>query len=86
MALQTVVLKVSTKKTEDGSKAEAEFETQLPDTLADAVKLEGSEQEVLRHYIASKVIELQGEERSKLEAKSGGKERKKASYLEKLGF
>lgn len=83
---KSVDLKVSTKKTEDGQSKESTFKAALPLDLESAVALEGSAKEVLRYYIASKVIELQGEERAKLERKAPGEGRKKAAYLEELGF
>lgn len=78
-----VPLGVSTRK---GDGAKTEFTTPLPKDLASAILHEGSEKEVLRYYIKAKVVELQAEQRNKLQPEGEKKERKKAAYLEELGF
>lgn len=82
--LADVTLTASTGSGDD--KKEEEFPAQLPRTLADAVALEG-EKDVFKRYINAYVINLQGQKRAELQAKGeGGKERKRAKYLEELGL
>lgn len=67
-------------------KREEDFDAELPRTLADAIALEG-EKDVFKRYINAYVIYLQGQKRAELQSKGeGGKERKRAKYLEELGL
>lgn len=61
------------------------FSAQLPKSIGDAVAHLG-EEKVYRLFINAYVVELQGEERQKLQPKLEGKERKKAPYLQQLGL
>jgi len=79
--VKTVTLEAST--TVDGEKKETEFSYDLPSTLEDAIAIEGTKG-IFRRVINAMVIEAQGEERRKLAATSGGKERVRAKYLEQF--
>jgi hypothetical protein len=80
-----VTLKVTTGKGDD--KSDAEFEANLPASLADAIGLLG-EKAVFRRFINAHVVYLQGVERAKLQKSTDAepKERKRAQYLESLGL
>lgn len=82
-AVRTVQLEVSTGKGDQ--KVTNKFDADMPETLADAIALEGLPA-VFKRYLSSLAIELQGKERAKLAPEGEKKERKRASYLEELGL
>lgn len=79
----SVTLKASTGKGD--ARTEKEFDAKLPKSLRDAVDLLG-EKQVFRFMTNALVIDLQGEMRADLQPAGETKGRKKAPYLEQLGF
>ena len=75
---------VKTKLDEDSDEWEtAEFEVELPFSLADAVAFHG-EAHVFKKFIDAQAVYEQGQKRSELRTKGGAKPRAKAKYLESL--
>jgi hypothetical protein len=78
-----VAIPVSTKtNTAGGEKRESTLETEVPASLADAIKAEG-EQKVYKRYLQALGIDLQGEKRRELQEKRAG-EKKRAGWMEEL--